>query len=215
MFGNHQDGMIMAGAWHLDIVAVNLRKIRRTHRFHLAMRKTGIKILHDGPVAVDSLLTAYIYNLVSRRQGWRSVDRTQFGLLQAPYHFKQGAGLSLGIHFKFPEQVVEKCTFTATGGAVKNVNFVLLGAPPHGPCQIDQAIGKQPVCKKGVIGAFDEKFGEIVIDKMDRFGIIGIFISPLADEGGDHVMEHLEHISKHFRRFLCQDRKVFLVWDHR
>ena len=78
--------------------------------------------------------------------------------------------------------------------ALENVNFILLSAAFHRLDQLDQPIGKQPVRKKGMIGALDKQFAAVIADITDGFRVIRVFIPAFPDIGCHHIVKNLEDV---------------------
>jgi hypothetical protein len=112
--------------------------------------------------------------------------------VEAPHHLVAQAALGGGINLELLEQVGEKGALAAPRGAAEDVDLVLLGAAFHGFGQVHHAVGEESVGEEGVVHLLDEEPVAVVIDEVDRLGVVGVFVDPLPHIGRDHVMHHLE-----------------------
>jgi hypothetical protein len=75
---------------------------------------------------------------------------------------------------------------------------------------VDEAVGKEPVGKKGAISIIDKEVAAVVVHIIDRFRVIRIFVSSCTDIVVNHVMKGLENIAydsirsygKHFKEII-------------
>ena len=118
----------------------------------------------------------------------------QLSAIQAPHCLVTGPCYRIGVLFETLQQIVQKGALAAAVGAVKNINFVLLGATSQRLNMIDQPVGKKTVRKKRVICAFDEQPAAVIAHILDRFGVVGIFIDALAHICFEQIVKDLEHV---------------------
>src|SRR5690554_2353082 len=121
--------------------------------------------------------------------------------IDTPHKFIPYTGFTVGIYFKFPEKIIQKCTFPAAGRTNKYIDFILLGTLLHILNKMNQPVCKKSVSKKRSVRFFFKKPAAIIIHIMNRFRVIGILIKTVPDIPFNHVMEYLENITQYNLRF--------------
>jgi hypothetical protein len=87
-------------------------------------------------------------------------------------------------------------------GPFKNVNPVLLHTPLERGHMINQSICKKPVSEEGVVGPLYQKTIAVVVDIVNRFGIIRVFFNPIPNVAVNHIIEYPKNIPEDGIRFL-------------
>ena len=133
--------------------------------------------------------------------------------VEAPDRFVAHSGIGVGVDFELGEQVVQEGTLAAARGAVEDIDLVLLGTTAQGGHLVDQAVGKEAVGEKGVVGAFDKEGGAIVVVKAGRLRVLGVGLRAAVHVGHHHVVEDLEDTADQSGRIFGQEPKEAVDGD--
>ncbi len=183
--GNHEQRAVVARARDLEILGVGKGEELVTgacpRRLEGASVRQAPELLQDGVG-------------LTVRKG------PELPLVQPPHGFIAGPFVGAAIVLEFHEQVVQKSALPAPRRPLKDDDPVLLGTVPEGRHVVDKAVGKQPIGKERMVRVFDEEPIAVVVDVVDRLGILRVLIRPVADVARDHVVKHLEDVSESERR---------------
>ena len=133
--------------------------------------------------------------------------------VKPPDRFIAQAFFYIGIFFKFFQQVIQECAFTASGRPIENIYLVLLDSPLQRFHLSKQPVGKRPVCKEGPVGILYKKSAAIIVKEMNRFRIIRIFVNTLINIIFYHIMKNLEDIPDSCFRLVMQQLNILLKWQ--
>src|SRR5208337_5361499 len=126
----------------------------------------------------------------------QSAAPSQVLSIQAPDDLVSRSLLRPGVLLELHEQIVEESALSAPVRSLQDVYPVLPDPPAECVDVAYQPVCEESVGEKGVIRPLHKQAARVVVDEVDGFGIIGIFVYTLAHIAVHHVIEHLEDIAK-------------------
>gem|GEM_PF-1464788 len=116
-----------------------------------------------------------------------------------------GPGVLLELH----EQIVEESALSAAVRSLEDIYSVLPDSPAECVDVAYQPVCEEPVGEKGMVRPLHKQAARVIVDKVDGFGIVRIFVYALAHIAVHHVIEHLEDIAKDQPGRLAQKVREF------
>ena len=179
--GDHQNGVVVAGAEDLD---------------EALPRRQRLGVRQDVGVPLKILAEQLGQFLI---EGHRLLvgQGPQEPPVEAPDGLVALAVLGVGVLLELAQQVIEEGALARSRRPLEDIDLVLLGAPFEGLHQADQAVGEEPVGEKGLVGALHEQAFAVVVDVVDGLRVVGVLVDALPDIGLDHVVKDLENVADH------------------
>jgi hypothetical protein len=119
----------------------------------------------------------------------------QYLAVEPPDHLVALAGLGCRVLLEAAQEVVQEDRLAAARGAVEHEDLVLLRAAAEGVDHVHQPVGEDAVGEERLVGVLHEQAPEIVGDEVDRLGVLGVLVEPLAHVGAHHVVEDLVDVA--------------------
>ncbi len=199
LLGDDQDRVVVAWAGHLD------------ERLAVDQRLPG-----SGDIGVAELvLVEQLFELVEEQGRLGRREAAQLAAIETPDRLVAPTRLGVGVFLELLEQVVEKGTLAAAVRPFEDIDLVLLGAAAQRLHQGDEAVGEEPVGVEGGVDPLDEELRTVVIDVVDRLGIVGVFVVAAAHVALDHVVKDLKDVAHDDLRLVGHLAEEFVEGDRR